>query len=496
MASALPQPLADVLEARREEVLRRWTERLLRQQAQGLPPRPDLTDALPRRLDALIAGLRQPRGEEGPAGFAAPAPAREYALLWEVLLDVLEETGYPLRASEVRALSEVLVAAAAGAAVRHELAPEREALERTTEALRKNEQRLQGLLDAAAEGIYGVDKHGRCTFANRACARLLGYGQPEELVGLLIHELIHHTRPDGHIYPKEKCRMYQAFREGVPTDVDDEIFWRADGTSFPVHYRSSPILEQGQMVGAVAVFEDITERQRAAEAARERAEFAEQLVGITSHDLRTPLNAISLSAAALLRRGDLDEHVRKNITRVQSSAGRAARMVRDLLDFTQARLGHGIPLVPRPLDFHALVAQLVQEVGLACPQRHLEFLHDGDAKGEWDPDRLAQVVSNLVNNALAYSPPDTPVRVETHGARGEVVLHVHNVGEPISPELMPHLFEPMKRGRPDAGHAERSVGLGLFIVKHIVRRHGGRVEVRSDAREGTTFTVRLPRRPP
>jgi signal transduction histidine kinase len=110
----------------------------------------------------------------------------------------------------------------------------------------------------------------------------------------------------------------------------------------------------------------------------------------------------------------------------------------------------------------------------------------------WDADRLAQLVSNLLSNSVHYSPPDSPVRIETHGEGREVVLTVHNAGAPISPEVLPRLFQPMQRGV--AGVSDvRSVGLGLYIVDQVVRAHGGRVEVSSTAEAGTTFTVRLPR---
>jgi signal transduction histidine kinase len=239
---------------------------------------------------------------------------------------------------------------------------------------------------------------------------------------------------------------------------------------------------------------DIEDIKRAEDELRRRAEFEQQLVGIVSHDLRNPLNAIQLATVTLLRRHGMDERQRTIISRVQSSADRAIRMIRDLLDFTQARLGGGIPIDRKALDLRGLTVQVVDEVRLAYPDRSLEVVCGEEALGEWDPDRVAQVLTNLMSNALHYSPPGTPVRVTLRGEAEAVVLEVNNQGEPIPASVLPRLFEPLERGtRKD--QASRSIGLGLFIVKSIVLAHGGTVEVRSTAAEGTTFAVRLPRRP-
>ena|GEM_PF-1143199 len=218
----------------------------------------------------------------------------------------------------------------------------------------------------------------------------------------------------------------------------------------------------------------------------------EDLVAIVSHDLRTPLNAIALSATTLLKREDVDERITKTAQRIHSSADRASRMIRDLLDFNQARM-RGIPVHREPLNLHEHVRRVVTEVRLAWPERRVSFQASGDGWGQWDGDRLAQVVTNLVGNALQHSPRHTPVRVSTRSEGPDVLLEVHNEGNPISPEVLPGLFEPYQRG-PDAGARQGSLGLGLFITRQIVLGHGGTIDVSSTEEEGTTFTVRLPRR--
>ena len=234
------------------------------------------------------------------------------------------------------------------------------------------------------------------------------------------------------------------------------------------------------------------EAQRLMVLEQERAGFEQQLIGIVSHDLRSPIAAITMGAAVLLRRPDMEERQRRTLERILSSAGRANRMIHDLLDFTQARLGGGLTAQRLPGDFHAIVRQVVEESQVSNPGRLLRLTQTGDGGGEWDADRLAQLVSNLLSNALHYSPPDSTVRIETRGEPEHLVLAVHNAGAPIPPEVLPRLFQPLQRGV--AGVSEgRSVGLGLYIVDQVVRAHGGSISVTSSHEDGTTFTVCLPR---
>ncbi|WNG34472.1 PAS domain S-box protein [Archangium violaceum] len=225
--------------------------------------------------------------------------------------------------------------------------------------------------------------------------------------------------------------------------------------------------------------------------AQEAIKVREDVVAIVSHDLRNPLNAITLSATALLKREDVDERSTKAVSRIYAAAERASGMICDLLDFTQARVS-GIPVQPAPLDFHEHVHRVVEEVQLAWPERHITFHAHGDGRGEWDEGRLAQVVTNLVGNALQHSPAGTPVRVSTWDEGQDVRLEVHNEGDPIPSELRTMLFEPYQRGQ-EAGEGRGSLGLGLYITRQIVLGHGGTLDVQSTEDEGTTFTVRLPR---
>ncbi|RKG83331.1 PAS domain-containing protein [Corallococcus terminator] len=277
------------------------------------------------------------------------------------------------------------------------------------------------------------------------------------------------------------------FRVRPPTGDGAKVRWLSGRGQ--VHFR--PDGRPARFVGTAL---DVTERKREEEAARQRAEFERYLVGIVSHDLRNPLNAITLGTASLLRRDELNERATKAVLRIQASAERAVRMIRDLLDFTQARLGGGIPVQCQDLDLATVVRQVMEEVQMNFPERVLQTSMPGhEARGCWDPDRMAQVLTNLLGNALKYSPEGTPVMVRVQGTEREVLLEVHNAGDPIPPDMLCRLFQPMQRGAPGMDLTTRSVGLGLYIVQHIVQAHGGTIAVSSSKEAGTTFTVKLPR---
>jgi signal transduction histidine kinase len=242
----------------------------------------------------------------------------------------------------------------------------------------------------------------------------------------------------------------------------------------------------------LGILSDVTDRRTREEENRRLAAFQQQLMGIVGHDLRNPLSAIITSAEVLRQSAQEPAQVR-TADRIRSSALRASRMIGDLLDYTQASLGGGLPVSRRPSDVHEIAEQVVEELRAANPDRRILCSCGSPALAELDPDRMAQVISNLVSNALTYSPPEEKVEVEVRGDGGGVELRVRNRGEPIPAELLPVIFEPFKRG--DEPGAGKNVGLGLFIVREIVAAHGGVIDVTSTAREGTSFRVRLPREP-
>jgi sigma-B regulation protein RsbU (phosphoserine phosphatase) len=375
------------------------------------------------------------------------------------------------------------------------------------------------LFEHAPCGLLLTDPDGTLRIANATFCRWLGY-QRDDIVGQrrlqdlftmggrvfhqthwapLLHiqgsvaevelELLHR---DGHAVPM----LLNAIRRQHGEAVFDEVSLMVVADR---HKYERELLSARR--NAEDAFARLQEAQRvlahteaqlrvAHDQAEVRAQFAEQMVGIVSHDLRNPLQAILMSTY-VLGRSQLTNGQTGSVGRIVSSATRAQRLIADLLDFTQARLGRGLAVTPREIDLRALAAGSLDELASAFPGRELRHRHEGPHACVADPDRLVQLIGNLVSNALSYGASDRPVTLATAASEDGFEIRVHNEGQPIAADLLPVLFEPMSRGinTPDT---MKSVGLGLFIVREIALAHRGSVHVSSNAEGGTTFVVRCP----
>lgn len=231
--------------------------------------------------------------------------------------------------------------------------------------------------------------------------------------------------------------------------------------------------------------------EAAVEEARRLASLQEQVMAVVGHDLRTPLSAVRLGSAVLLRRGGITDEQRTHLERIAASAARMARMISDLVDFTRVRRGMALPLHKRRVDLADTCREALAELQQVHPDREIALHVDDGATCEGDAHRLSQVVSNLLGNALQHGSPTKPVVLDVRHEDSTLAVSVHNDGA-IAPEVLPFIFEPFRRGRSDQAGDSLSIGLGLFIVREIVTAHGGVVEVESEQRAGTTFTIRLP----
>ena len=355
------------------------------------------------------------------------------------------------------------------------------------EDLTISQARLRQALRIGALFLWEVDvASGRRRYEDEA-ARLLGFEAPRPVTDVMYA---------GAIAPHDREKEAEAFAHAIDGTLDGyQCTYRlngVDGVQRTVVSSGQGFFDQeGALIQFVGILSDVTEPTRQRALAEDRALFAEQMVGIVSHDLRNPLSAI-LMGIKLLAHGETAPGKVRVLGHVTSSATRAQRLIEELLDFTQARVGRGIAVVPRPFDLHACIATLVEELALAFPDRKIVHQRLGEGQVVADPDRIAQLVGNLVGNAMAYGTPGGTVTVSSSTDQVTASLRVHNTGDAIPDVQIASLFEPMVRGVPgDSGI--RSVGLGLYIVKAIAAAHRGGVTVTSSRDRGTEFVFTFPR---
>jgi len=221
------------------------------------------------------------------------------------------------------------------------------------------------------------------------------------------------------------------------------------------------------------------------------SQYRDQFLGILGHDLRVPINAILLGTTSLVAQG-LSEQQLHRVTRILRSTRRLAGMVNDILDFARGRLGSPMPITIAAANLGIVVREVVDEVQSANPGCRIGVAADGDLNGDWDTDRLKQMVSNLLINAIQHGSGEH-VTITTKSDDTFVLLEVHNTGPAISEELLATMFDPLVRGS-NLNQGKMGLGLGLFIVNAIVSAHKGIIAVTSSEHAGTTVVVRLPRR--
>lgn len=351
---------------------------------------------------------------------------------------------------------------------------------RSQRALELAEQRLRLAVEAAQLCLWDDDaRQGGRVFDDRA-SLLLGYAAPRAVSADEFAAAV--DASDGP-FPKQGSEdSFELYRHEYRING-------IDGIQRTILETGRALISSDAPAKHVGVLQDISEISRQRMAAEDRALFAQQMIGIVSHDLRNPLSAIMMGSDMLLSTS-LEAKQSRYAKGILQAAHRSQRMVGDLLDFTSARLGRGIAVKASAVDLQALVDRCVEELSMAFPGRSIHHEHLGAGPCSADADRLLQLIGNLVANAMKYGAPEGTVTVTSDIQPTEFSVAVHNDGTPIPRDLIPLLFEPMSRGE-HASDTDRSVGLGLFIVREIARGHGGRVTVESTADAGTTFTLRI-----
>ncbi len=339
------------------------------------------------------------------------------------------------------------------------------------------ERRHRMVTDAVSVGLAQVDGDSRFTFLNPAATAIAGYAF-EEMKGQPLHAFLHGS--DDQSACPETCALRSLASNGVIRDLRDQLR-RKDGSWMPVRLSVSPIIENNQVCGAVIEIKDDRDLMRT-----ERAR--DLFLAALGHDLRNPLNTLALGCS-ILEMAELEPAHRTALKRMVNGTKRMERLIEQMLFLAQS-LVQSVPLETVAADLGSICDTLIDECRQLDSTRTIMRQGDERVQGIWDPDRLSQLVDNLLTNAIRHGEGTVSLTLVDEGQT--VALSVHNRGRPIAPDAINTLFDPFRR----AGGRSGGVGLGLYIVDQITRAHGGKIDVSSNEEDGTIFRVSLPKTPP
>jgi PAS domain S-box-containing protein len=377
-------------------------------------------------------------------------------------------------------------------------------------AMAQLSRQMELILNSAGEGIFGADTEGKVTFVNPAMAQMLGW-DIAELLGQFIHDLCHHTQPDGKPLPSSDCPIYLAFKDGCAYHADNEVFWRRDGTSFPVEYTSTPIREGDQVLGTVVVIKDITERKQAEEAKlkleaqlrqAQKMEAVGTLAGGIAHDFNNILGAIiGYGEMIQMFHKSVDPKVRRDVDEILRAAFRAKDLVQQILTFSRRA-----DQDRKPMQLQMIIKESIKFLRATLPStiEIRQYLDPEVGPVLADPTQMQQVVMNLCTNAghaLREKGGILEIRLteEVVGGKSEketlglapgvyVRLTVRDNGHGIPQEILERIFDPYFTTK----ETGEGTGLGLAVVEGIVQNHGGAITAESELGVGTAFHVLIP----
>lgn len=417
----------------------------------------------------------------------------------------------------------------------------------TLESLKAKEEQIRLLLNSTAEGIYGTDRNGKCEFINHAAIRILGYERKEQFIAKDIHELIHHSKVNGSTCTKEECPVFETLETGEGTHTDDELLWRADGSSFPAEIFAYPIRRNDSLTGAVVTFWDISGRkeretdlqnltnnleaeveQRTTEL-REKVNklnrskeamlyMVEDLNQITaelknereklersnreldaftysvSHDLRAPLRAINGFSKFLIEdyTDRLDPEGKRFLDTIRENAAKMDQLILDMLSLSRISRSE---LKMAPVDMEAIIRSMFHEIASEEEKKSFKMIIQRVPAVTGDSALLKQVWQNLIANALKYSSKSKLKKIEIGANIDDIYItyFIKDHGAGFDDKYKHKLFGVFQRL-----HREdefKGTGVGLAIIKRIIDRHNGKVWAEGAPDKGATFYFSLPKTP-
>lgn len=365
---------------------------------------------------------------------------------------------------------------------------------RAEEEVRHQTQILKTITDNADSALVMVDVRGHCTFINPAFTRLTGYDE-DDIRGRTVHDAVHYKYPDGRPFPIVECPIHNSYWKLKPIRGHEDIFVRKDETSFPVVVSVAPLEQDGETVGGVMEFRDVTKEKAAEEALRETDRRKEEFLAVLSHELRNPLASIQTALDLMGQAAMTEAEFERERAVMERQVRHLTSLVDDLLEVSRISRGR-IELRKQVVDLATVVAEAIETVQPQMDKRHQELqisLPEESIELEADPTRLEQILLNLLTNAAKYTDAGGRIGLTAERDDGEVVVRVRDTGIGITPEMLPRIFDLFFQGERRLDRSLGGMGIGLSLVKSLVEMHGGSITAHSQGLGmGSEFVVRLP----
>ncbi|WP_325807590.1 PhnD/SsuA/transferrin family substrate-binding protein [Cocleimonas sp. KMM 6892] len=368
------------------------------------------------------------------------------------------------------------------------------------------ERHYERLLDSVGDGIYGVDLNGNCTFANKATENITGW-KTAQLVGNNQHTILHHSHADGTHYPVEECPVYKTTNDSLPRFIDDDIFWKADGSTISVEYSCTPIKgPRNTTIGSAVVFRDITQRELVKKKTIEHqlqlfhvarlSTLGEMASGI-AHELNQPLTVINNYSRACIRmlgsKDSTDESMQDQCSevmeKISKQAERAGAVIKQIRHFVNKDLPD-----KKPVKVSEMLDVVLELTHMEIERKMVTLQLDIDDSVEWvlaQDTQIEQVIINLVRNAVEAM-EDTPegrrnLIIKTENQQdGKLKISISDSGSGIDKEVVEQLFDPFITTK------EQGMGLGLSISQGIIETHDDKIIIEDNVEGGVCFSFKLP----
>ncbi len=374
---------------------------------------------------------------------------------------------------------------------------------REKEIIQEKEGKINLLLNSAAEGIYGIDLNGNCTFANKSCINMLGYSSEEELLGKNIHNLIHHSYENGKPMAFSECSIQKTIIYNIETHCEDEVFWKKDGNKLEVEYFSFPQIQNGKVVGSVVTFIDISERKKTekqiigfAKDLQKLNSDKDKFIRILAHDLKNPFNSIIGFSDYIIKNIDNieKEEIEEFSKMINESSEKAYTLLEEILLWLKVQSGQ-LSIQKTNIELRSIVLSIIENLSPLAQNKSIKLSCNipQNIYIEADINMFKTILRNLITNSIKFTNENGEIEVKIGEIEKKIKIIVSDNGVGMSQDFAEKLFTEQISKTEEGTKGEKGTGLGLTIIKELVQKHKELIWAESEIGKGSRFIFTMPK---